>query len=374
MRSDFVKPLLLWYNASGRDLPWRRTRDPYRIWVSEIMLQQTRVEAVRDFYERFIRELPDVYALAACPDDRLLKLWEGLGYYSRVRNMKAAAGILVDEWGGRFPEEAEDLLRLPGIGSYTAGAVASIAFGKSAPAVDGNVLRVYARMNAAAENILLPAVRKRAEQEIGEVMREGVEAGFPAGDLSQSLIELGALVCLPGPAPLCRDCPVRLFCEADRRQLAAELPVRVKKTARRIEKRTVLLIRDGEEVAVSKRPETGLLAGLYEYPNTEGYLSEEEAVRFAEEGGACAVRIRRLPDARHLFSHVEWRMHGFEIRVSRAEEKEGTGPGWLFARTDEIEQHYAIPSAFSAYTGYLLQGSRPQRGDEKRRERRKTSK
>jgi A/G-specific adenine glycosylase len=275
--------------------------------------------------------------------------------------MKAAAGIIAEKWGGRFPEEAKELLLLPGIGPYTAGAIASIAFGKSAPAVDGNVLRVFARMNALSDNILLPAVRKRAEQEIGEVMRVSVEAGCRAGDISQSLIELGALVCLPGPAPLCRDCPVRCCCEAHRLQLEAVLPVRIKKTDRRIEKRTVLLIRDGEEVAVSKRPETGLLAGLYEFPNTEGYLSEEEAIRFAEERGGCAVRIRKLPDAKHLFSHVEWQMRGFEVRISRAveQEKEETGPQWVFARTEEIENHYAIPSAFSAYTGYLLQGSRP---------------
>ena len=348
MQNDFVKPLIIWYNAAKRDLPWRHTKDPYRIWVSEIMLQQTRVEAVKAYYERFVAALPDAAALAACPDDRLMKLWEGLGYYSRVRNMKKAAQMITDSFGGQFPAERKELLSLPGIGSYTAGAVASIAFGKREAAVDGNVLRVYARMTALRENVLLPEVKKMAEEDLGDVVRslpESSDDELP-GSFTQALIELGALVCVPNAAPHCEECPVSGYCKARAAGIQEELPVRLRKTKRRAEQLTVLLIRDGEETAVRKRLDRGFLAGLYEFPHLPGHVSAEEAVSFVEENGFEALRVTQLQNARHLFSHVEWDMTGYEIRIAPRGEIPG---GWLFAGREDLLGRLAVPSAFSAY-------------------------
>ena len=294
MNAEIVKPLTDWYRANRRDLPWRHTSDPYRIWVSEIMLQQTRVESVKAYYQRFLEALPDLSALAEADEERLLKLWEGLGYYSRVRNMQRAARTVVEDFKGAFPRTKEEMEKLPGIGSYTAGAVASIAFGERVPAVDGNVLRVWARMTADDRNILLPSVKKEAERDIAGLMQTlpaartsgqdhpGAFHENAAGDFNQALIELGALLCLPGEKPLCEACPVRPFCGAERRGLAGVLPIREKKTERRIERRTVLLVRSGELTAVRKRPDSGLLAGMYEFPNVRGELTAEQAAALRE--------------------------------------------------------------------------------------------
>ncbi len=358
MQSDFVKPLLLWYNAAKRDLPWRHTDDPYAIYVSEIMLQQTRVEAVLGYYARFLDALPDPARLSVCPDDVLFKLWEGLGYYSRARHMKKTAQILMEEHGGRFPGTKNELLKLPGIGSYTASAIASIAFGEKTAAVDGNVLRVYARLQAFRDNILRDAVKKQVEAELTETMAVLPDAGdvsatgtHPAGDFNQAMIELGALVCLPRGEARCGSCPISRFCQAKVQGLVEELPLRLAPQKRREEKLTVFLIRDGDEVAIRKRPEKGLLSGLYEFPNTEGFLTAEEAVRFVEAEGFEALKVRKLRDARHLFTHVTWLMEGYEIRVSPGSVRRGD---CLFVRPDELKRDYALPSAFSAYAELLI--------------------
>lgn len=364
MNAEIVKPLTDWYRANRRDLPWRHTSDPYRIWVSEIMLQQTRVESVKAYYQHFLEALPDLSALAEADEERLLKLWEGLGYYSRVRNMQRAARTVVEDFKGAFPRTKEEMEKLPGIGSYTAGAVASIAFGERVPAVDGNVLRVWARMTADDRNILLPSVKKEAERDIAGLMqtlpaartsgqdRPGAFHENAAGDFNQALIELGALLCLPGEKPLCEACPVRPFCGAERRGLAGVLPVREKKTERRIERRTVLLVRSGELTAVRKRPDSGLLAGMYEFPNVRGELTAEQAVAYTSENGYDALRIRPLPAARHLFSHVEWRMTGYEIRIGALSGERGRsahGRDWIFADAKELSVERPLPAAFSAY-------------------------
>ena len=356
MQDAFVKPLLEWYQTAKRDLPWRHTKDPYSIWISEIMLQQTRVEAVKGYYTRFLAALPDVRALAGCPEDVLMKLWEGLGYYSRARNLKRAAGQIIAD-GGHFPETREELLKLKGIGPYTAGAIAAIAFGQPTPAVDGNVLRVYARMNAMKENVLAPGVRKRAEEELGRAM-QGLTAS-ENGDFVQAMIELGAIVCVPNGEPLCGRCPAADDCEALRLGIQAELPLRKKDTKRRIEKLTVLLVRDGSRTAIRRRAEKGLLAGLFEFPNVPGYLDREAAVRYIEEQGIEVLRIREAGEAKHLFSHVEWHMSGYEIRVAPLDEGISESGQWLFVENDEIEKRYAIPSAFSTYADYLALHTAP---------------
>ena len=350
MCSDFVKPLLLWYNTQGRDLPWRKTKDPYRIWVSEIMLQQTRVEAVKGYYERFLEALPDIEALADCPEDELNKLWEGLGYYSRVRNMQKAARTIREQNGGKVPEEKSDLIKLPGIGDYTAGAVASIAFGKPEPAVDGNVIRIVARIKALKKDFS-SAKEKRNLTEFLRTLTLPENEDW--GALNQAFMDLGSGVCLPNSSPRCEECPIMEFCTAHKSGNEMDYPVRAEKKPRRIEQMTVMLIRNGDKLAIRKRPAKGLLPNLYEFPNTAGILSEEEAVHAAEEiTDLEAIRIKRIPDARHIFSHVEWHMRGYEIIMTPGDEKYPESD-LIYAEAGEIEREYPIPSAFTAYAKYL---------------------
>ena len=362
MRFDFVKPMLVWYNENARDLPWRRTKDPYLIWVSEIMLQQTRVEAVLGYYERFTSALPTVTDLAVCPEDRLLKLWEGLGYYSRARNMQKAARIVCESYAGQMPESAADLMKLPGIGEYTAGAISSIAFGQAEPAVDGNVLRVVARLEAISENILSESVKKNIREEL-RGMHDANDGTF--GLLNQAFMDLGAGVCLAGGAPKCDICPISAYCRCFALGLQSELPVRVKKQKRRIEKRTVLLIRRDETYAIRKRSDSGLLSGLYEFPNEAGELSSDDALAKAESLGLMPLRIKKLSAARHIFSHVEWHMTGYEILVAPSGFPDDDGVqdagdlshtpenskenSLIFAAPEMIESKYPVPSAFEKY-------------------------
>lgn len=335
-------PLTAWYIENKRDLPWRHTSDPYRIWVSEIMLQQTRVEAVKRYYERFLQELPTVKELAKAPEDRLMKLWEGLGYYNRVRNMQKAARQVMEEYEGEFPHTYDTIRSLAGIGNYTAGAISSFAFGIPKPAVDGNVLRVLSRLLASEEDIMKSGVRSRMEQAVEEVIpREA------ASDFNQGLIELGALVCVPNGEPKCEVCPVSALCLARERGIQSELPVKAKAKARRVEKRTVLIFRDLEKVAIRKRPPKGLLAGLYELPNVEGHLSRREAVAYGRSIGLLPVRVRKLGDAKHIFSHIEWHMTGYELLVDELEKH--CGEEMIFAENAELETVYSIPSAFEYY-------------------------
>ena len=350
---ETVRPLVEWFRENQRDLPWRKRMDAYRVWISEIMLQQTRVEAVKPYYERFLKELPDVKALAEVPEDRLLKLWEGLGYYNRARNLKEAACQIMEKYGGRFPETYEEIRGLKGIGNYTAGAVSSFVYGVRKPAVDGNVLRVVTRITADGSDIAKAGTRTKVEREVEEVIP--AEA---AGDFNQSLIELGAIVCVPNGEPKCRICPVSGICLAHAQGRETEFPVKAKKKERRIEKRTILVFRDNEKTAVRKRPDTGLLAGLYEFPGTEGHLKQSEAVRYAKSLGLMPIRIKKLGSAKHIFSHVEWHMVGYEVMVDELEKnmrEQDAAPGEIvFAELRELKEHYPMPSAFEAYMPDVL--------------------
>lgn len=340
-----TESLLEWFADHARTLPWREDPSPYRVWVSEIMLQQTRVEAVKPYFERFVKYLPDVKSLAECDEERLLKLWEGLGYYNRVRNMQAAAKQVMEEWQGQIPDSYEELLKLKGIGHYTAGAIASIAYQKPVPAVDGNVLRVISRAAGDDRDIMLPSVRVNMERQLKEVMPED-----RAGMFNQALMELGATVCLPNGEPKCGECPWRNVCIAHRDGRIAELPVKKKPKKRRIEKRTVFLIRDGEKIVLKKRPAKGLLAGMYEFPNELGCMNVKEAVSCVKEMGLTPLRVERLSDVKHIFSHVEWHMRGYLIRVEEQGEKESE---LLFAETADFQENYPLPSAFAVYAEYL---------------------
>lgn len=341
-----VAPLLAWYDKGRRILPWRENPTPYHVWISEIMLQQTRVEAVKPYYDRFLEALPDIGSLAAVEEEKLLKLWEGLGYYNRARNLKKAAQILVSEYDGQMPDEFERIVSLPGIGSYTAGAVASIAFGKPSPAVDGNVLRILSRLRADDRDILNPSVKKSVEEELADVM----PADRP-GDFNQALMELGAMVCIPNGAPKCDGCPWKELCRARAEGLTGVLPKKAKKKPRSIEQKTILVIQDAERVALRKRPEKGLLAGLYEFPSMEGHCEEERVLAYLRELGLSPLRIRELPPAKHVFTHKEWHMKGYLVRVDELAIK-GDGQrmqGLLFVDPRQTRTDYPVPSAFSVY-------------------------
>lgn len=345
---ETVRPLVGWFRENKRDLPWRRRVDAYRVWISEIMLQQTRVEAVKPYYERFLNELPDVQSLAGVSEDRLLKLWEGLGYYNRARNLKEAARRIMEEYGGVFPRTYEEIRTLKGIGSYTAGAISSFAYGIPEPAVDGNVLRVVTRVTADERDIAKASTKTAVESMIREVIPRDA-----AGDFNQSLIELGAIVCLPNGEPKCGQCPVNRLCLAHIQGRETDFPVKTKAKARRIEKRTVLIFRDEEKTAIRKRPDKGLLAGMYEFPSLEGHADEGETAEYGKSLGLSPIRIRKLGNAKHIFSHVEWHMTGYEILVDELEREMTRGvaekEGIIFAGIDELQEHYAIPSAFEAY-------------------------
>ena len=346
-------PLLAWYEKNARDLPWRHTKDPYRIWVSEIMLQQTRVEAVIRYYNRFLAALPDVAALAACPEDELLKLWEGLGYYSRVRNMQKAAGVIMCQYGGVFPSKFEEIRALPGIGEYTAGAIGAFAFDLPVPAVDGNVLRVVARLAAYAEDVLSPVARRTVTASVAKML-----PAEHAGQFDQAMIELGATVCLPSGTPKCEECPLADECLARARGLQEVLPVRKKATPRRVEERTVLILRDGDRVALRRRPEKGLLAGLYEPPCLAGALDVDAVRAWLEAQGITPLYLTPLGQAKHIFTHIEWRMEGFEVilpegAADRLSESDSPTADVFFAPREEIDTAFAIPSAYRAYRPYM---------------------
>lgn len=346
MPEKIVTPILEWYRENKRILPWRDRNNAYYTWVSEIMLQQTRVEAVKPYFLRFITELPDIPELAACPEEKLLKLWEGLGYYNRVRNMQEAAKTVTKEYHGKLPESFEELLSLKGIGSYTAGAIASIAYGIPVPAVDGNVLRVISRITENDGDITKQSVKKQMEETLKAIMPKD-----SPGDFNQALMELGAVICVPNGPAKCESCPAAEFCGAHRHGTVDKFPVKAPKKARTIEERTVLVIQDGAYTAIKKRQAKGLLAGLYELPNTEGWLTREEALDYVKKMGLEPLYIEKLQDAKHIFSHIEWRMAAYRIRVSSLKKSEDQK--LIFADRRQTDKEYAIPSAFGAYVKYM---------------------
>ncbi|MBQ9721383.1 MAG: A/G-specific adenine glycosylase [Oscillospiraceae bacterium] len=332
-------PLLLWYDAHRRVLPWREEPSPYRTWVSEIMLQQTRVTAVLPYFARFMEELPDVRALAEVPEERLLKLWEGLGYYSRARNLQRAAKQVVAEYGGELPRSFDALRALPGIGDYTAAAIASINFGAPEPAVDGNLLRVTARLCLCAEDVTDPRVRRMFREQLSAA----IDRQRP-GAWNQAMMDLGATVCLPNGAPLCQQCPARNLCAAYREGMTGTLPVRAEKRKRRAEERTVFVLLRHGRVAVRQRSDTGLLARLTEFPNVSGNLDEAAAHVALAQWGLQADKLTPCGGGKHVFTHIEWQLKGYLAEVS------GEGPEdfrWVDAGGFE---DLAIPAAFRFFT------------------------
>ncbi|MCI6714593.1 MAG: A/G-specific adenine glycosylase [Lachnospiraceae bacterium] len=343
-------PLLTWYDKGRRILPWREEPTPYHVWLSEIMLQQTRVEAVKPYYDRFLKALPDIRSLAEVDEEQLLKLWEGLGYYNRARNLKKAAMTIMSDYGGEMPGQYDELCKLSGIGSYTAGAISSIAFGNPVPAVDGNVLRILSRLRVDDRDILDAKVRKSIEEEL-----RGVMPADRPGDFNQALMELGAMVCIPNGMAKCEECPWNHLCEARKQSRIAEFPKKAPKKPRSIEKKTILVIQDAEKVALHKRPDKGLLAGMYEFPSMEGHREEEEVIEYLKQLGLQPLRIRKLEDTKHIFTHKEWHMIGYAIRVDELckLEKASASGELLFIDPMETQSNYPIPSAFAAYADYM---------------------
>lgn len=329
--------LLPWYEMNKRNLPWRQDTDPYHIWLSEIMLQQTRVEAVKGYYYRFLSANPTIAALAACDDETLHKLWEGLGYYSRVRNLKKAAAVIINENGGVFPQEYSQVLKLPGIGEYTAGAICSIAFGQPTPAVDGNVLRVMARLQNNDTPIDSPTRKKEVQSVLSKI--------YPAqaGAFTQALMELGATLCGPNRKPECSSCPVQSICQAFSAGTQESLPIKTPKKPRRTEKKTVFILRCGNAYALEKRPDTGLLASLWQFPNTEGFLDIQSAVNTAASWGLEVSGVEKILHKTHIFTHIQWEMQGIYMEVCNPIDR------FAWMRDSEMDAGAALPTAFRQF-------------------------
>lgn len=345
--SQITEKLLSWYRENARLLPWRSDPKPYYVWISEIMLQQTRVEAVKEYFNRFIRELPDIEALAGVSEESLLKLWEGLGYYNRARNLKKAAAVVMEKFDGKLPADYEKLLTLPGIGAYTAGAISSIAYGIPVPAIDGNVLRVTKRLSAGYEDITKESVKKELFSALLEDMPKE-----EAGAFNQALMELGAVVCIPNGKPLCERCPVAEYCLACKQEIAMELPVKPVKKGRRIEEKTILVFEYQGKYALHKRAEKGLLAGLWEFPGLEGRVGIERMEELLEEQKLKDYTMELLGEAKHIFSHVEWHMLGYGIRMDKKceeFEKQELFSQLVWADKKQLKEEYALPSAFRTY-------------------------
>lgn len=348
LTKNTAEDIVAWYNAAKRSLPWRDTGNPYDVWLSEIMLQQTRIEAVKPKYALFKKELPDIKSLAECDDDHLMRLWEGLGYYSRARNLKKCATVLVDEYDAKLPADHQALLKLPGIGPYTAGAIASISYDLPVAAVDGNVLRVLARYFAIKDDIRNDAVKKQIEDTMRDIYAEKQPAGF-FSSFNQGLMEIGEVVCVPNGAPHCMQCPLQNKCIADQKNLWSEIPYRSALKERKIVERTLLVLRDGDFFLLHKRSEKGLLAGLYEFIGMDGYISEKDVLKAAEKLGAVPLKIAHLPEAKHIFTHLEWHMHAYEIQVEQIESLKLDH--CVLANKKELAS-LAIPSAFKKYVDW----------------------
>ncbi len=336
--------LTKWYPDNARDLPWRRDRDPYHVWLSEIMLQQTRVEAVREYYLRFLKALPTVKDLAEVPDDRLMKLWQGLGYYTRARNLKKAAALICNEYGGKFPTTYESVRALPGVGDYTAGAVSSICYDLSTPAVDGNVLRVYSRIQNDFAEIDKDATKKAVRTALTEVYKKE-----NACVLTQAFMELGACVCVPNGAPKCEACPAADFCLAKKKGTIEKLPVRSEKKKRKVVELQVLLLVCGDKIAIKKRPEKGLLAGMWEFPNYEGPVSETSAAKAADELFVKPLRILFQTSYAHIFTHVEWHMTAYCFTCDAMPDT------LIWVTAAELEETFALPSAFMPFANSYME-------------------
>ena len=334
MDRDFADAVIDWYQNNRRSIPWREDPSPYHTWLSEIMCQQTRIETVIPYYLNFIEEVPDIESLSELSEDRLMKLWQGLGYYSRARNLQKAAQVIVTRHHGVFPGSYEEVLALPGIGTYTAGAILSMAFQQNYAAVDGNVLRILTRCNADIDDISLEATKKKYKAEI-----EALPKDRP-GDFNQGLMDIGATICIPNGEPLCSRCPLKEKCLAHLRQIETQFPVKAPRSVRKEENYTVFLIFQNGKILLRKRSGRGLLANLYEFKNVPGFLSPEEVrLNFPE------ARISSGKQLDFVFTHKTWHMKSYVLTTENYLPEEGE----LLVTPEELSGRYSIPTAFAQF-------------------------
>ncbi len=332
---QIVTPLLEWYDTNKRDLPWRKDTDPYHIWISEIMLQQTRIEAVISYYQKFIKEVPNILSLSQISDERLLKLWEGLGYYTRARNLKKAAHIIIEKYQGNFPNTYKELLLLPGIGEYTASAIGSISFSLKEATVDGNVLRVYMRIHNCFDNIDELKTRKQVRNNLNTIIPDR------SGDFNQALMELGEVICLPNAEPKCNRCPISKYCKAYQNNTYKSIPVRNEKKQKKEEKYTILLFSYQNKIAIEKRKE-GLLSHLFQFPNIEGHLSLTELKKHLQDQKIKYHHIQKEISYTHIFTHRKWNMVAYYIELTEEQD-------FHFVSLEELEKKYPLPTAFQPF-------------------------
>lgn len=342
-----LQDLIAWYPSVARELPWRADKNPYHVWLSEIMLQQTRVEAVKEYYKRFLTALPTIQDLAEVEEDRLLKLWQGLGYYNRAKNLKKAAEVIVNEYGGEFPKTYEAIKSLPGIGDYTAGAISSICYDLPEPGIDGNVLRIYARIMAYQESIDKQATKNSIRQEFAKAYQLLAEKDGKPSIATQSLMELGQLVCVPNGMPHCEDCPVQNICQAYQEKSQGQYPVKDAKKKRKIVEKTLFVLSCDGAYAIQKRPATGLLSNLWEFPSVDLVLSDQEAADQAGSWGVEPSVMKMKAPYTHIFSHVEWHMNGYYIECGKKSDQ------FTWATMEELEEIYALPNAFQPFVSLI---------------------
>lgn len=333
---DIVNGLLVWYRTNKRNLPWRCDRDPYHVWISEIMLQQTRIEAVVSYYQRFMRELPTISSLADVSEDKLLKLWEGLGYYNRARNLKKAAVIIMEEYGGTFPTSYSEIIKLPGIGEYTASAISSICFGEKQVTVDGNVMRVFTRFYNDCSNISKNSTRRQIHDSLLSVLPD------EAGDFNEGLMELGEVICTPNGMPKCDKCPLKDWCKAYKNSNYFLYPVKDEKRVKQEVEMTVFIPIWDNKVIVRKRKEPGLLHKLYEFPNVIGNRSIVEIKDLCSEFGEV-VNIQKSISYTHVFTHKKWKMQAYFVFLKSVNCRS------LFCSISDIEKYFVLPTAFSPF-------------------------
>lgn len=344
-----VSTLITWYRENKRSLPWRIEPSPYHVWISEIMLQQTRIEAVISYYFRFIEQLPTVFDLARVDEDKLLKLWEGLGYYNRARNLKKAAQIIVEQYHGEFPSTYSAILALPGIGEYTASAIVSICFSEPQVTIDGNVLRVYMRVYDCYENIDLLATRKRVRQHLMTMIPK------QAGEFNQALMELGEVICIPRGVPKCHICPLHDVCLGRKRHTFLSLPVRSPKKEKQVENYTVLLIKNRDKYAICQRDDTGLLANMWQFPMLPDDYSQEEVRGYLNDCGYAVSSLRMAISYTHIFTHKKWKMTSYKVEIdSDTTVFEQGKEKCCWASLEELISKYAIPSAFLPFLNFLI--------------------
>ena len=339
----YTEQIVKWYQENKRDLPWRKGKNPYHIWISEIMLQQTRIEAVIGYYYRFLEKIPDIKTLATIEEKSLLKLWEGLGYYNRARNLKIAANQIENEYQGKFPTTYVEIIKLKGIGEYTASAISSICYNEPQVTIDGNVLRVFTRFYNDQRNIDEPRTKKSIREYLQKIIPE------ESGDFNQGLMEIGETICIPNGIPKCNICPLKKDCLANHYNTYQDLPIRKKKIVKKQEDYTVLIFQNQDEVAIYQRTKESLLNNLWGFPQIEGLFSMEEIKDYLIKQNIKYQYIQQGIQNTHIFTHKKWNMISYKIRLTTNYSLKQ----YKWKKISEIKEEFAIPTAYKPFLEFL---------------------